>query len=192
MPVPLEVSIYGLCSSMCVYCFANLNRQGKKRIPSLVNPVEKLIDRLSKERQKEFSALGYFLRNKYPICFSNTTDPFQRAETKARASLAFLKWAAAMKQPLCIQTKGGILDDPKEFARYAPYIQSDKDTVYITITTLDDDISRKIEPGSPTASERLKLIEKLRAQDVPVSVGLNPYVAEWVPDKAAYCNAGEG
>jgi DNA repair photolyase len=170
-------------------CFANLNRQFKKRVPNLENPVEKLIDKFSRERQKEHSAIGYFLRERYPICFSNTTDPFQQAEKKVRASLAFLKWAAAMDHPICVQTKGGILAEPGEFERYSPYIRHGKDTVYVTITTLDDDLSRKIEPGSPPTSERLRIIEKLKANGVPVSVGLNPYVAEWVPDKAAYCSA---
>jgi DNA repair photolyase len=170
-----------------VYCFANLNRKAKGRVPNFVNPIEKLVDRLSRERAKQYSPIGYFLRNKYPIGFSNTTDPFQSVESKFRASLAFLKWAAAMNQPLWIQTKGGILADPGEFEKYSPFIRAQKDVVYITITTLDDDIARRFEPGSPTPSERLKLAEKLAEKGVPVIVGCNPYVAEWVPDKTVYC-----
>jgi len=189
MPVPLEASIYGVCGGGCFYCFANLNRSAAERVPNYHNPVEKMLEKMSREMAMEHSPIGYFLRNKYPICLSNTTDPFQPIENKYRASLAFLKWAGAMNHPVAIQTKGGILADSGEFERYAPLIRQGKDTVYITITTLDDDLARQIEPGSPVSSDRLKLVEKFTAQGVPVSVGLNPYVAAWVPDKAAYCKA---
>lgn len=189
MPVPLEVSIYGRCGCGCLYCFANLNRDAARRRSNYINPIEKLLEKMSRDMSAEYSPIGYFLRNKYPICLSNTTDPFQPIERKYRASLGFLKWAAAMKHPLAIQTKGGILADPEEFERYAPLVHKGKDTVYITITTLDDGQARRIEPGSPPPSERLKLAEKFAARGVPVSVGLNPYVAAWLPDKAAYCKA---
>jgi DNA repair photolyase len=189
LPTPVEVSIYGMCDLSCAYCFSNNNRKAKHRQMNPVNPIDKLIPKLSRVIQDEYSPIGYFLRNKYPIVFSNTCDPFMKAEKTHRASEAFLKWASAMNQPLSIQTKVGILEDPEEFKRYSEYIRPQKDTVYITISTLDEDIARRFEPGSPAPSKRLEVAEKFASKGIPVTVGLNPYISAWVPDKAAYCKA---
>jgi hypothetical protein len=94
----------------------------------------------------EKDPVGYFLRERYTICFSNTTDPFMAEEKTYRCTEAFLKWCKKRCMPLWIQTKGGVLLE--DFDRYKDLIVAGKDAVYITVTTLDDEISRKIEPGA--------------------------------------------
>jgi DNA repair photolyase len=187
--IPIEISIYGHCDGECFYCFARLNRLARKQPPNLQNPTDRLLKKLSRAMQQEYSLWGYFLRNGYPIAFSSTCDPFMRGEKTERASLSFLRWASEANQPLWIQTKGGILAEPEEWDRYEPFIRPRKDVVYLTITTLDDALAEKAEPGSPLPSERLILLEKLTAKGVPVIVGCNPCVEGWIPDKAAYCEA---
>lgn len=186
-PFPVEVSIYGTCSNQCFYCFANLNRSSAGRKPHEKNPIEKVISGIEKALADPKDPIGYFLRNKYPMCFSNTTDPFMREEKIYRATEAFLKYAKKRGFTLWIQTKGGVLLE--EFDRYAPLIVPGKDAVYITLTTLDDDISRRIEPGAPLSSARLELIRKLSDRGVPVVVACNPYLKEWAGDPGTYCKA---
>ena len=186
-PFPVEVSIYGTCSNQCFYCFANLNRVAADRKPHEKNPIEKVISGIEKALADPKDPIGYFLRNKYPICFSNTTDPFMREEKKYRATEAFLKYAKKRGFPLWIQTKGGVLLE--EFDRYAPLIVQGKDAVYMTLTTLDDEISRRIEPGAPLSSERLELMRKLSARGIPVVVACNPYLDEWAGAPSEYCKA---
>ena len=45
-PFPVEVSIYGVCSNSCFYCFSNLNRAAADRKPEdhRKNPIEKVIN----------------------------------------------------------------------------------------------------------------------------------------------------
>lgn len=186
-PFPVEVSIYGSCSNRCFYCFANLNRAAAGRKPHEKNPVEKTISGLDKAMSDPKDPIGYFLRNKYPVCFSNTTDPFMREEKTFRATEAFLKYAQKKRLPLWIQTKGNVLLE--EFDRYAQLIEAGKDAVYITISTLSDDISRDIEPGAPVSSDRLRLVRMLSDKGIPVVVACNPYLEEWVSSPEEYCAA---
>lgn len=186
-PFPVEVSIYGVCSNQCFYCFSNLNRAAAERKPHEKNPIEKVIRGLEKSMADPTDPIGYFLREKYPVCFSNTTDPFMKEEKIYRCTEAFLKWAKKKGIPLWIQTKGGVLLE--EFDRYADLIVPGKDAVYITLTTLDPEISRVIEPGSPLPADRLKLIRKLSDRGIPVVVACNPYLDEWAGDPIKYCKA---
>lgn len=186
-PFPVEVSIYGVCSNQCFYCFSNLNRAAACRKPHDKNPIEKVISGMEKAMSDPKDPIGYFLRNKYPICFSNTTDPFMREEKTYRCTEAFLKYAKKRDLPLWIQTKGTVLYE--EFDRYADLIVPGKDVVYITLTTLDDEISRKVEPGAPISSVRLELMRKLSDRGVPVVVACNPYLEEWCGDIGAYCDS---
>ena len=186
-PFPVEVSIYGVCSNQCFYCFSNLNRAAAGRKPHEKNPIEKVIAGMESVMSDPKNPVGYFLRSKYPVCFSNTTDPFMREEKTYRCTEAFLKYAKKRGLPLWIQTKGNVLAE--EFDRYADLIVPGKDAVYITLTTLDDDVSRKIEPGAPVSLVRLELVRKLSDRGIPVVVACNPYLEDWAGDADAYCVA---
>lgn len=166
-------------------CFSNLGRAGANRKPHTKNSLQTLINGFERARRDEYSPIGFFLREKYPICFSNTTDPFMPQEKAFRCSEAFMKYAKTNGLPLFIQTKGGILYEERE--RYIDYLVPGKDVVYMTLTTLDDELIKKIEPGAPTATERLKLTEYLASHDIPVILAPNPYVKDWIPNEKEYC-----
>lgn len=185
-PYPLEVSIYGYCQMACQYCFANLNRQAAGRELHEQNTTAALLRRLDRELQSEHSPYGFFLREKYPVCFSNTTDPFQREEQRHRSSEAFLAWCAANKIPVWLQTRGAdvLLDD---WERYAPLLEPGRVVVYLSICHQDDRDRRKHEPGAPRLEQRWELARRLTDHGIPVVAACNPYLREWVPDPVAYC-----
>lgn len=182
---PLEVSIYSLCTLSCSYCFSNLSRLAADDSLNMKNPTNALFSRIARCMADERDPVGFFLREKYPICFSNTTDPFQREEKKYRSSEAFLRWAQADEIPLWIQTKGNVLHE--EFDRYAPFLAPGRDVVYISITHQDDQTRKRHEPGALSVEGRWELAAMLRARDIPVVIACNPYLKEWVPDSHAYC-----
>jgi DNA repair photolyase len=184
-PFPLEVSIYGYCQMACFYCFANRNRDAHDRELNKKNATANLFRRIDREIADEFSATGWFLREKHPICFSNTTDPFQREEKQYRSSEAFLEWAVVNRHPIFIQTKGNVLYE--EFERYSKLIIPGKDVVYMSITALDDAVRRKIEPGALSIPKRWELCRMLSDRGIPVIAACNPFLKEWVPDFDEYC-----
>jgi DNA repair photolyase len=184
-PFGLEVSIYGYCQMACSYCFANRNRDANDRTLNPKNSTAALFRKIDRATADPLDPIGFFLREKYPICFSNTTDPFQREEKTYRASETFLGWAKSAGMPLYIQTRGGVLLE--EWERYKPLLVPGKDVVYLSICQLDDSIRRRQEPGATSIEGRFDLARRLSDRGIPVIAACNPYVKEWVPDADEYC-----
>jgi DNA repair photolyase len=185
-PFPVEVSIFGYCRMACSYCFSNRNRDANQRELNPVNSTPALLRKLDRVMQDEFSPLGFFLRERYPVVFSNTTDGFQRDERTHRSSEAFLAWCQANRVPVFIQTRGAdlLLD---EWARYSPLLEPGRVVVYVSICHMNDRDRRFHEPGAPSLAARWELVHRLTSHGVPVIVAANPFLAEWIPDPHAFC-----
>lgn len=184
---PIQVDIYGYCQMACFYCFSNLNKDSSGRRLNQINSTPALLRQLDHVLADPEDPLGWLLRDGYFVGFSNTTDPFQREEKRYRSSEAFLQWAAAHEHPLFIETKGNVLLE--EWDRYAPLLAPGRTAVYISLTTLDPKVARKIEPGAMPPADRLELMRRLAARGCGVIAACNPYVPAWVPDLDAYCEA---
>lgn len=164
-PIPLEMSM-NWCSHNCHYCFANLNQPGRKL------DTNKVINQI-KNCKKGKGLTSYLLANGYPVLLSNRVDPF--AHTNWRQSLSFIEMLHENGNKIAFQTKGGPgIDQTLEMLDY-------KSNWYVSISMLNDDIRKLIEPGAPSISERFELIEKLINKGHHVSVGINPLVEEWLP-----------
>lgn len=190
---PVEVSIYGVCSNGCGYCFSNLNRAAAERDPEKhrKNPIEKVIRGLERAMNDPKDPIGFFLRERYPVALSNTTDPFMKEEKTFRCTDAFLRWAKKRDVPVHILTKGTLLADPEEFDRYAELLAPGRNAVYLTLTTLDPEISRVIEPGAPLPADRLEICRKLADRGIPVELAANPFLGDWCQDRDAYLKAAK-
>lgn len=166
-PGPLELSL-NYCSHGCVYCFANLNKPDRK-----ANPKQALNLLQDMENRESYAAM--LLRERYPVDFSPTVDPF--AKSNADIALPLIEMMLAMDVPFSLMTKGGkrvgeaiaMLDKPIYW--------------YISIATLNEEIVRETEPGAPSIKERLALVEKLTNLGHKVAVGINPAVPDWEPEK---------
>lgn len=116
----------------------------------------------------------------YPVTFSNKVDPF--AKSNYKQTLPILEAMVAANVPVAMQTKGGHgIDEALAMLPLSSW--------YVTLTTLDDEIRRRLEPGAPSVQERLELIQKLREAGHYVTVGFNPYQPEWCQDVAEFVDA---
>lgn len=189
-PFPVEVSIYGYCRMSCSFCFANRNREAAGQGLRPKNSAPALLRKLDRAMADEHDPLGFFLREGYPVCFSNTTDPFQRDETTYRASETFLAWCQANRVPVYLQTRGNVLW--QEWDRYAPLLEPGRVVAYVSLCQLDDKLRRRHEPGALPLPERWALVRRLSDRGVPVVAACNPYLKDWVPDPDAYCRLAAG
>lgn len=167
-PSPLEWSL-NYCSHGCNYCFANLNAPTRKG--SSIKALRQVADI---GQRKTLTDL--LLRQGYPVCIANKTDPF--SESNYRETVPVLQ---AMKEAgvgMQFQTKGG-----KGIDDILPGLPPS--VWYITISQHDDAIRKLIEPNAPSIPERLALIDKLIDQGHWVVVGVNPAVPEWLPNPEA-------
>lgn len=164
-PVPLELSM-NYCSHKCAYCFANLNN------PERAFDFDGFVRHIKNYKTRN-DLTSYFLQNKYPVLISNKVDPF--AQTNYRQTIAVLEILKANEIPVVWQTKGGI------GIAEALDISPDPACWYISISMLDEDIRKKIEPGAPSIEDRFILIEHLVSIGHSVNVGVNPLVEDWLP-----------
>ena len=166
IPMPLELSLER-CSNACHYCFSNLNGYTlKSSYKSILNQIKGFAVGKSHAAQ--------LLRDGYPICFSNRSDPFCRSNSEF--SIKLCEIFTELGIDIAFQTKGGKGID--EILSFMP-----SSCWYITISQDDENLRKKIEPGAPPISERLELIDKLVSKGHHVTVGINPYIPEWIDNK---------
>lgn len=162
-PIPLEMSM-SACSHRCVYCFANLRKQNR------LFDAKGFANQLSKMYESK-TLVSTKLREGWPVCISNLTDPF--SDNNLSNTESVLSQFIAKKIPVFIQTKTG--SNMIDLVSDLP-----KSTFYITITCFLDVNSKKIEPFAPSTSERIEYIKKLIDLGHNVIVGINPLAQEWM------------
>jgi len=166
-PAALEVS-GNTCSHNCCYCFANIRKS--KRVMDL----KAIIKQINKPVVKTLTDV--LLKEGYPICMSNKSDPFSK--TNYLSTIALGHEFTKINNPLFIQTKGGWGID--EFLKAINY---KKNIIwYITITTINENIRKRIEPCAPTSQERFKLAKKLKELGYHVIFAINPIYEGWMPE----------
>ena len=162
-PIPLELDL-NYCSHSCAYCFANLNNPNRKA------DLNKIINQIRNAHNSN-SLTSYLINNKYPILISNKIDPF--AKSNYKVTLPLLEILKSKEIPVAFQTKGGDgIDEALQII--------DKSAFYISISFLNDELRKKIEPASPSIDSRFELISKLKEKGHSVSVGINPVIPQWL------------
>ena len=109
-----------------------------------------------------------------PISISGNTDCYQPAEKKFRITRQLLEIAASFNQPVSIITKNsGILRDKDILEKMAVQNLAQ---VYVSFTTLNEDLRRVMEPRTTTALQRLKVVEELSKAGIKVGVMTAPLI----------------
>ncbi len=112
--------------------------------------------------------------NAVPIMLSGNTDCYQPQEKKLEITRKLLRVFAAYRHPVGIITKNSLilrdLDLLKDLAA------DNLVHVYISITTLDEDLRRILEPRTASSIKRLKTIEELAKSGVPVGIMNAPII----------------
>ena len=164
LPFSWGANPYRGCEHSCPYCFArytheylgyNSNTDFESRIFVKINAARVLEKELSNPKWKGDSV------NLGSVC-----DPYQPAEKKFEISRQVLEVFAKHKNPLFIGTKSNlILRDLDILSKMAKHV-----IVNFTITTLNENIRRKIEPRAPSTEKRFDAIKQL--SDAGISVGI--------------------
>ena len=156
-PPKLTFNPYTGCDHACVYCYAS------SYIPKFFDcrPKKNLISRLKKEAVKLKGEI---------ISISNSSDPYPNLEAETGLTRKCLEILSRQNCRIQIITKSDLVVRDVDLLRKVPSMVS------LTITTDNDVTARVIEPNAPLPSKRLKAIEKLVEEDVPVSVRIDPVI----------------
>ncbi len=170
MPFKWSLNPYRGCTHACHYCYArashtfydmNVDEDFETQIFVKVNVAEVLAREL---RRPSWGGES--------IALGTATDCYQPAEGRFRLTRRILETFLAHDAPFSIVTKSTlILRDRDLLARLASRVRC---RVFMTITTLDKDLWRALEPGTPPPLKRLEVLAALRASGVEAGVLLAP------------------
>jgi DNA repair photolyase len=168
---------YGLnpyrgCEHGCVYCYARPSHSFLGLSPGLDFETKIIAKRnLAAVLTRELGAKNYVPKL---IALGTVTDAYQPVERDLKITRAALEVMAQCHQPVAIVTKGSGVE--RDLDLLAPMAARRLASVYVTITTLDAALARKLEPRAAAPHRRLRSIRELTAAGVPVGVSVAPQI----------------
>jgi DNA repair photolyase len=167
-----SINPYRGCEHGCVYCFARPTHAYMGLSPGLDFESKLFVkDGAAALLERELAAPGYRPRT---IAMGTNTDPYQPIERQYRVTRSILETLARYDHPVGIVTKSNLI--LRDLDILAPMAAKGLAKVYVSVTTLDKDVARRMEPRAPTPLRRLEAIERLAAAGVPAGVMVAPIV----------------
>lgn len=167
-----SINPYRGCEHGCIYCYARPSHAFWDLSPGL-DFETRLIARsgLVERLQAELCKPAYQCR---PINLSGNTDCYQPLEASHGSTRELLELLRDCRHPVTIVTKSAlILRDATLLAEMA---RERLLHVFISVTTLDDDLKRSLEPRTASPAARLRVIRELSAAGIPVGVLASPMI----------------
>jgi DNA repair photolyase len=110
----------------------------------------------------------------YPIMFSGNTDCYQPAERKYRLTRQMLEVCLKYRNPVSMITKNSLILRDLDLLREMASLKLLH--VSVSINSLREEVRLKLEPRTASMSQRLKTIEELSKNGIPVNAMVAPII----------------
>jgi DNA repair photolyase len=170
VPFRWTVNPYRGCTHSCHYCFARafhayldlgIGDDFSSKIVVKTNVAEVLRRELASPRWSG-----------EPVAMGTATDPYQHCEGRYRLTRGVLEAFADFANPLSMLTKSTmIVRDLDVFTRLHEVTDV---TVSMSVGTLDEDVRRVVEPGTPPGRKRLEILGRFAAAGIRTGVLVAP------------------
>jgi DNA repair photolyase len=170
MPFRFTINPYRGCSHACTYCFARptheyLGLNGgddfERRIVVKINAVERLAAELARP--------GWGGDH---IAMGTNTDPYQQCEGRYRLTRGIVETLGAARNPFSILTKSTMVQRDADVLAAAAERTSVR--VNFSIGTLDEEVWRISEPGTPPPRKRVEALARLTEAGIECGVLIAP------------------
>jgi DNA repair photolyase len=188
IPFRFSINPYRGCEHGCVYCYArptheylgmNAGIDFETKVMVKLSAPQLLRDELNRPSWRA-----------QLISLSGVTDCYQPAERRFRLTRGCLEVLLEARQPVTIVTKNALVLRDLDLLR--PMAAARLVHVAVSITTLDRELARTMEPRTSAPQERLRTIRELCAAAVPVAVMVAPVVPGLTDDEMpAILNAAQ-
>ncbi|RJT25182.1 PA0069 family radical SAM protein [Chakrabartia godavariana] len=172
IPFDQSVNAYQGCEHGCIYCYARPTHAYHDLSPGLdfesrlfAKPDAPALLRAELARRGHVPT---------PIAMGTNTDPYQPIERVWQITRGCIAVLAACDHPLSITTKSDRV--VRDLDLLAPMAEKGLVAVALSVTTLDPDTHRRLEPRAPRPEKRLAAIRALSAAGVPVHVSVSPII----------------
>ena len=168
----LSINPYRGCEHGCIYCYARPTHSYLNLSPGIDFETRIIAKVNAAERLREaFMAPGY--RPKM-LNIGSVTDAYQPVERRLRITRGVLEVMHEFSHALSIITKSAGVE--RDLDLLAPMAARQLAAVYVSITTLDPELARRLEPRAASPARRLRTIRALADAGVPVGVSVSPVI----------------
>lgn len=172
LPFDRSLNPYRGCEHGCVYCYARPSHAYWDLSPGL-DFETRLIARsgLVEHLKQELCHPQYVCR---PINLSGNTDCYQPLEATYQTTRRLLELLLACRHPVTLVTKSTlILRDLDLLAEMAEHRLV---RVFVSLTSLDANLKRTLEPRAASPQARLRAIRELNTAGIPVGTLVSPII----------------
>ncbi len=172
--IPFEQSInpYRGCEHGCVYCYARPSHAYLELSPGLDFETKLFAKTNAAELlREELGRPGYEPK---PIAFGTNTDCYQPIERRYRIMRQLLEVLSECGHPLTIVTKSALIE--RDLDLLAPMAAKNLVKAFVSITTLDRGLARRLEPRAASPQRRVDALRALAAAGVPCGVMVAPLI----------------
>ena len=167
-----SINPYRGCSHGCVYCFARPTHSYLGLSPGLDFETKLFY----KEDAAQLLEAELSKRNYVPKTFALgiNTDGYQPLEKRLQVTRSVLTVLARCRHPVTIVTKSALI--VRDIDLLADLARDRLVSVSVSLTSLDNDIKRTLEPRTASPEARLRVIRQLTDAGIPVSVLIAPVI----------------
>src|SRR4026209_1056920 len=172
--VGFETSLnpYRGCEHGCIYCYARptheyLGFSAGLDFESKIMVKTSAPDLLRAERESP-------RRQPQTLVLSGVTDPYQPVERKLRVTRGCLEVHAKFRNPVAIITKNRLVT--RDIDLLCDLAAHNAVAVNISVTSLDSDLQRVLEPRTSSPQARLETIRRLHSAEIPTGVMVAPII----------------
>jgi DNA repair photolyase len=168
----LSINPYRGCEHGCIYCYARpthsyLNLSPgvdfETRIVAKVNAAQRLRETLVKPSYVPMA-----------LNVGSATDAYQPVERKLRITRSIIEVLSECQHAFSLFTKSAGVE--RDIDLLAPMAAKGLVAIYVSITTLDPQLARTMEPRAAAPHRRLQTIETLAKAGIPVGVSVSPMI----------------
>lgn len=168
----LSVNPYRGCEHGCIYCYARPTHSYLDLSPGLDFETQLMakMDAPALLRQ----ALASPRYQPAGLCIGTATDAYQPIERRLRLTRACIEVLAEAQHPFSLVTKSSAVE--RDLDLLAPLAEQGLVLVHITLTTLDAELARRLEPRASAPARRLQCIARLARAGLKVGVSVSPLI----------------
>lgn len=172
IPFRYSINPYRGCEHGCAYCYARPGHEYLGFDAGLDFETKIVVKHRAAELLRK--ALSRQSWQAEPIALSGVTDCYQPAERRFQITRGCLEVMLDARQPTTIITKNALIQ--RDLDILGPMAALGLVHVFVSVTTLDAELARRMEPRTATPAARLRTVRALAATGVPVGVMIAPVI----------------
>jgi len=172
IPFDRSINPYKGCEHGCIYCYARPSHAYLGLSPGLDFETKLFYkDNAPELLGKELTKPSY---RPQVIALGANTDPYQPIEKELGVTRSILEVLNEFHHPVSIVTKSAMVE--RDIDILAAMAKRNLARVFLSITTLDHEISRHLEPRTSAPARRMEAVRTLSAAGVPTGVIVAPVI----------------